>query len=259
MKLGRLFCLTFGIIAVVCSGVLAADSIERETVGWVERSRLFPPDIILHAKLDTGASFSSLHAENITEFKRENHRWVQFTVFSRYGDRVVLERPVVAVKKQPTRRYFVRLGICVGNTYLESDVLLEDRREYQERLRLGRNFLAGNLVVDSSNMYTVEPECSPKSSMLPPASIAKDARVQDNQRTRDTSSQKKIKQETNRDMPGAKNSAKDAKDGRNSLAQGIDDLEPPKYEARSKKINDKNSPPNKSVEKARTPQNKVEE
>ena len=37
-------------------------------------------DLLLHAKLDSGATVCSLHAERIEEFKRGKEKWVRFFV-----------------------------------------------------------------------------------------------------------------------------------------------------------------------------------
>ncbi|MGH8555638.1 MAG: RimK/LysX family protein, partial [Gammaproteobacteria bacterium] len=43
----------------------------KEVVGWVERIKLYPGEMILKAKIDTGAKHSSVNARNIDEFTRD--------------------------------------------------------------------------------------------------------------------------------------------------------------------------------------------
>ncbi|RMG43035.1 MAG: hypothetical protein D6719_04615 [Candidatus Dadabacteria bacterium] len=138
---------------------------EKEILGWVEKVKIYPPRLILHAKLDTGADYSSLHARNITEFKRNGQDWVSFVVVNRYGNTIRLEKEVIRhalIKRhggKHQKRSVIRLGICVGNTYMEHDVNLVDRRNFDYQMLIGRKFLAGNIIVDPAVTYTAEPRC----------------------------------------------------------------------------------------------------
>lgn len=143
--------------------VASAQNAER--VGWVEKVRIYPANLVLQAKLDTGADSSSLDAASVVEFERKGREWVRFTVANRYGQSAVIEKEVrrtVLIKRhkgQHQRRKVVRMGICLGETYLETDVNLVDRRHFEYQMLLGRTFLAGNAVIDPAVTYTSEPRC----------------------------------------------------------------------------------------------------
>lgn len=141
------------------------DAQGKETFGWAEKIKIFPTSIVIHAKLDTGADYSSLNASQIEQFDREKEKWVRFSLVNRYGQKVTLERPIkrfATIKRHGTKnqkRPVIRLGICAGKTYMEEDVNIVDRTKFEYQMLVGRSFLAGNGVVDPSMTYTSDPDC----------------------------------------------------------------------------------------------------
>ncbi len=137
----------------------------KETFGWAEKIKIFPTSIVIHAKLDTGADYSSLNASQIEQFERDKEKWVRFSLVNRYGQKVTLERPIkrfATIKSHSSKnqkRPVIRLGICAGKTYMEEDVNIVDRTKFEYQMLVGRSFLAGNGVVDPSMTYTSDPDC----------------------------------------------------------------------------------------------------
>ncbi len=43
---------------------------EKIVVGWIEKVRIYSGNFLVHAKLDSGAEYSSLDAANLTQFDR---------------------------------------------------------------------------------------------------------------------------------------------------------------------------------------------
>lgn len=150
-----------------CSDTFLGDlvPVERKEVGWIEKVRVFPANMVLHAKLDTGADHGSLHATNIKKFFRDNKPWVRFTVVDRHGQEKTMVRRVVRIARikrklgKPQERYVVRLVVCLSGTRLETDVNLVDRSNFSYPMLIGRSFLEGNFVLDPSKSYLSEPEC----------------------------------------------------------------------------------------------------
>lgn len=151
------------LLSIFCSAVLQAQT--RTTMGWVEKIRLEHGHLMLHAKLDTGADYSSLDASDIEEFEKKGKPWVRFSVTDHYGKKHLFEERVLrtALIKKHTgkhqRRNVIRIGICVGKLYMKSEVNIVDRSNFKYEMLLGRNFLAGNIIVDSSSSFTAEPRC----------------------------------------------------------------------------------------------------
>lgn len=138
--------------------------------GWVEAVRIYPNNMRLKAKLDTGAKTSSLHALNIKEITRGNDTWVSFSVPTQDENKKIrFELKVqrfVRIKRHNgkfQRRPVVNLDICLGKALTPSvEFSLIDRSEFNYPVLLGRNFLEGNSVVDAARSFTREPDCKSK-------------------------------------------------------------------------------------------------
>lgn len=133
--------------------------------GWVENVILFPGNLKVRAKLDTGARNSSLNADDIVEFYRAGDKWVRFRL-KNWKDRTVnFETKVIrTVKikqhgKQSAIRPVIRLGICLGDVYKEVEVNLEDRSKFNYQMLLGRSFLKDSFLVDAKTTFTLQPNC----------------------------------------------------------------------------------------------------
>ena len=137
-----------------------------QVVGWVERACIQSGQLILPAKVDTGAVSCSLHAPDLVEFERDGGKWVRFTIVDGSGKEAVIEEKIVGVRK--IKRHFgqfqdrpvIRLAICVGNVHKTSEVNLVDRTGFEYPLLIGRNFMDDRLIVNPSATYTVEPSCA---------------------------------------------------------------------------------------------------
>lgn len=152
-----------GLCVCVLLGLSAAHA--REAVGWVEKVRIYPGDLEIKAKIDTGAKTSSIHCLCIAPFERNNEKWVRFTVTNYSGQQTSLEQKVHRIAK--IKRHFgayqerlvIKLGVCLKNTYREAEVTLIDRSGLNYQVLVGREFLAGNFVVDPILAFTTEPQC----------------------------------------------------------------------------------------------------
>jgi len=154
---------TVGVASLILTSPVMAQG--KQVVGWVEEVCIYPGNLVIRAKLDTGARNSSLNTSHITEFERQGKRWVRFEVTNRYGKTVTIERKahrVVKIKNHdstPQPRLAILLGICLGSFYKEAEVNLADRSHFNYQMLIGRSFLAGNLIVDPSTKYTTKPIC----------------------------------------------------------------------------------------------------
>jgi hypothetical protein len=158
------YILLAGLLGALVMALPAAGG-EKKVVGWIEKVRLSPGNFVVHAKLDTGAEYCSLDAANLTEFERNGQRWVRFDLVERYNQKITLERPVVrtaTIKRhfsQSQKRPVIKLGVCLGNIYKETEVNLVDRTKFRYRMLIGRKFMEGAVIIDPSAQYTIEPEC----------------------------------------------------------------------------------------------------
>lgn len=135
------------------------------TAGWIERARLYPNGIPLHAKLDTGAETTSINAANPEFFSRDGKQWTRFTITNRDNQSMTIEAPVV--RQASIKRHFggkqerpvIEIDICVGSVRKKEEVNLVDRSGLSYQLLIGRNFLKGSLLVDSGSTYILSLDC----------------------------------------------------------------------------------------------------
>jgi len=140
-------------------------SVAKETVGWVEEVRVYPGDIVLKAKIDSGAKTSSLHCDCARAVKRKGGKWVAFTITNYKGEKIQLEKRLERIAKikrhfgEAQERFVIKLGVCLGSTYKETEVNLIDRGGLNYQMLIGRSFLKDSHVIDPSVTFTREPDC----------------------------------------------------------------------------------------------------
>ena len=138
---------------------------DKLTVGWVEMVSIYPGNMKVKAKLDSGAANSSINVKKISYFQRNNDTWVTFD-FRNFKDRtetfeakVVRTAQIKRLGGEAANRPAIRLGICIGRTYKEAEVNLSDRSGFNYQMLIGRSFLAGSFLIDPEISFTSQPEC----------------------------------------------------------------------------------------------------
>jgi len=129
------------------------------TIGAVEDVVLLPWGVRLPARIDTGATTSSLDARMI-KVKRKK---VEFKLAARYGGlkiRLPLVRwATVKTAQATTKRPVVMMELCIGSKRLRTEVNLNDRSTVDYPLLIGRNTIQHSFVVDCSTEYCTQPSC----------------------------------------------------------------------------------------------------
>ncbi len=155
------------VISSGCS-VSEVNAPKVRSIGWVERVQIYPFNMQLDSKVDTGADTCSVHAEDIESFKKNKTQYVRFKMANRYGEIKKVERKVLRMTKIKNKdggyhiRPVVNLGLCIDD-YLEYVACnLVDRSNFDYPVLVGRNFLAGHFLVNSSETYNSEPSCDLK-------------------------------------------------------------------------------------------------
>lgn len=135
----------------------------KQIIGSVEAVRLLPPDVVIHARIDTGAATTSIDAREIMPFERDGKPWVRF-LFVADGKKSVIEKPVerrVRIKQHdeetPESRYVVRMRLVLGNTSQIIPVSLADRSRFKYPVLIGRNFLRDIYIVDVAKKLSTTP------------------------------------------------------------------------------------------------------
>jgi len=139
----------------------------KHIIGAVEKVRLVPPNIVLKARIDTGAKTTSVDARNITPFERDGKQWVRFTCMD--GDKEhTIERKVIKTvqikrhEEESQDRYVVNMRIILGDVSQLIPVTLNDRDAYIYPVLIGRNFLRDYFIVDVAKKYQFKPMALPK-------------------------------------------------------------------------------------------------
>ena len=142
---------------------------KTQTVGWVEKAKIPGVEEEIKAKLDTGATTTSINAEILEQPDEETESggMIKFRFLDGNGNKEVFERPVVRwvrIKSREgsdIRRPVVRMKLCGAGQWIEEEVNLADRDDFNYPILVGRNMLKqGGLVVSSSETFMSEPTCS---------------------------------------------------------------------------------------------------
>ncbi len=150
---------------------------ELQTIGWREWVSL--PELGLLAvrcKIDSGATTSALHATNIVKFDKDGEAFVRF-VFRPFHRRnrdlkvrceapIVDRREVISSSGHVEERFVIRTNFRLG---MKSDagawpieVTLANRRLLRFPMLLGREAMAGRILIDAGSSNLLGQPVRPK-------------------------------------------------------------------------------------------------
>lgn len=142
---------------------------ERRTlsvVGEVERVFLADGGLVFEARVDTGATSTSIDARNIEIFEKNGEDWVRFEVRTNGNDSLSLERRIVdrvdiVSAGSEEERVVVELDLCMSDVMQTVEVNLANRENLTYRLLVGRDVLRdGGFLVNVAQRFSHEPSCS---------------------------------------------------------------------------------------------------
>ncbi|MBA4502839.1 ATP-dependent zinc protease family protein [Marinobacterium marinum] len=130
-------------------------------VGEVEKLHLAVPGLTLEARIDSGATTSSIHASNIQRFERDGENWVRFELKDpQSGDNVTVERElsrnakiIQANTEDAERRPVVELPFIIGDHRQSAEFTLSDRSHLTYPVLIGRNILRDVMLIDVGREY----------------------------------------------------------------------------------------------------------
>ena len=165
-RTATLLALVLALLAVT-EGAVAREKME---LGWLERIRLQPWDIVLKAKLDTGAKSAAIHATDIERFDKDGRPWVRFKLWLNHRDpgseTISVEKPLardVKIKLRGTdksqSRPSVKMEFCLGGKRFQALFTLTNRERFNYPVLLGRRFLTDIAVIDPAARYNTDPTC----------------------------------------------------------------------------------------------------
>ena len=135
-------------------------ALDKTLIGEVEFIHLIKPAIRLAARVDTGATTSSLGVVEQQTYERDGQKWVRFIVSQPGTEQLIeLRQPIVRMAtvkgaaSMKDRRIVVALDVRLGDVVEKTEFNLADRRHFQYPVLIGRNLLRGEFVVDVGQQY----------------------------------------------------------------------------------------------------------
>ena len=130
-------------------------------IGEVEPIYFLPMKSPFLARIDTGATTSSLYCRDVEYFERDGERWVTFKLKNRKtGEEHVFEKKVERSFKvrragEDERRKAVKMDVKMGKEVFSAVFSIADREQFDYQGLIGRNILTGRYIVDTSTSYTL--------------------------------------------------------------------------------------------------------
>ena len=134
----------------------------NNVIGAVEPIYLLPMKSPFLSRIDTGATTSSLDAQDIKKFERDGDKWVSFTVINREtGETHVFEKPInrqLKIKRvgDDEHRLTVEMDVKMGGEKFKADFSINKRQNFEYQTLIGRNILSGRAIVDVSVANTLK-------------------------------------------------------------------------------------------------------
>lgn len=159
-----LFRLVVSLLFVVCA-VGPAAAHDKAVAGFLEIVTIYPNELNVSAQMNTGSLHSILFVPSHNIRQRDKEMWLRFTVSNRQNESETFEREIINFQGSgetgidTDRNPIISLGICVGNSYKETNIVVVQQKMSNVALVLGRPFLQSHLLVDSGKPFLTDPAC----------------------------------------------------------------------------------------------------
>jgi hypothetical protein len=134
---------------------------EMTEIGWCELVDI--PSLGLnkiHAKMDSGAATSSIHATRVKPFEKDDRQWVEFSFHPSAKDHIRrLQAPVVEMRNvrssngKQQLRYVIEAQFSLGNISWKGQLTLANRGSMAFPVLIGRRGLRRGFVVNSKKKW----------------------------------------------------------------------------------------------------------
>lgn len=137
------------------------DAHRQNIIGEIEPVYLLPAASPFLARIDTGAEYSSIDAQNIKFFERDGEKWVAFTVInrqtgeSRRFEKELVRQVTIRRIEESEKRPMVEMDVKFGSETFKALFSLSDRSKFNYQALIGRNILNGRAIVDTSLAQTL--------------------------------------------------------------------------------------------------------
>lgn len=135
---------------------------EKHLIGrseWVTFPELRLPPVL--ARIDTGATTSSLHAYEMETFTRDDTLWLRFKTHPKHLEtslvitceaKVIAQKAVRSSNGHETKRFVIETLAIIGNQKKRINLTLTNRDNMRFRMLLGRQAMQKfNFIVDVSH------------------------------------------------------------------------------------------------------------
>jgi hypothetical protein len=139
-------------------------------IGQIEKVLIMPGGLILNARIDTGATTSSIGVKDLESYERDGKPWVKFNIVDpktkkKYAFNVKRKR-MVRIKQHESgdyeRRPVVKLRVILDKINHVREFTLADRTSFANPVLIGRNFLIDTAIVDVSQKFITQPRSTNK-------------------------------------------------------------------------------------------------
>ena len=130
-------------------------------IGEVEPIYFLPMKSPFAARIDTGATTSSLDCQDVEYFERDGEKWVAFKLKNRKtGEEHVFEKKVersFKVKRagKDESRKAIKMDVKMGGEVFSAVFSIAARSNFDYQGLVGRNILTGRFLVATSTSYTL--------------------------------------------------------------------------------------------------------
>ncbi len=131
-------------------------------IGAVEPFYVLPLKSAFLARIDTGATTSSIDIQTLTHFERDGKHWVSFDVTNSHSkekhhfEKPVLKKVKITRSENEEHRIKVMMDIKFAGKKMSKEFTLAERDDFNYQGLIGRNILTGNFIVDTSLSNTLK-------------------------------------------------------------------------------------------------------
>ena len=131
-------------------------------IGEVEPIYFLPMKSPFYARIDTGATTSSLDCSDVVYFERDGEKWVSFVLRNRKtGEEHVFEKKIERTFRvrrigEDESRKAVKMDVKMGKEVFSATFSVADRKGFDYQGLIGRNILTGRFIVDTSTSHTLD-------------------------------------------------------------------------------------------------------
>ncbi len=131
-------------------------------IGEVEPIYILPMKSAFLARVDTGATTSSVDAKDVKYFERDGEPWVSFKIVNTTSgeehqfEKRVIKKIKIKRAEQRENRAKVMLDVKFGAQKMNVEFTLAEREKFEYQALIGRNILTGRYIVDTSLSNTLK-------------------------------------------------------------------------------------------------------